>query len=82
MNTYEHGKRECTFSFNFPNNPPMKKYEYKTLKYSLPWGGGKPAEMDDFIEPWARAGWRIVSSVAADVNGSDILIFLERERQS
>ena len=79
-NVYQTGG--FTFSFKFSNTPPMKKHEYKTLKYSRAWSSFKPAEMDDFIEPWAREGWRIVSTVATGVNADNILFFLERERQS
>lgn len=78
MNTYEHGKGECTFSFNFSNNPPMKKYEYKTLFYEAKVDNER---IDAFIEPWAHAGWRIVSSVSCN-RGYGFLIFLEREIQS
>lgn len=76
-NVYQTGG--FTFSFKSSNTPPMKKYEYRTLVYSA---SPEPKRLNDFIEPWAREGWRIVSTVATGVNGYRILLFLERERQN
>lgn len=57
----------------------MKTYEYKVLKYRSSWTASKERDIEALIEPYARDGWRVVSTSSMN-QGNDLFIFLERER--